>query len=163
MILQDRVTKFVLDEADCLDDRRWEDWLACYAQDAVFWVPSWHDDETLIDDPYNEISLIFCEGRVRLEERVWRIESGLSSSLIRMPRARHFISNIRVRDEDGSGLQVTANFLVNTYKLQEQVTEPFFGKYTFTLEDEGTTFKIKRKYIIVCNDIIHGQMDFFNI
>lgn len=163
MTLHERVTRFVQDEADCLDERRWHDWLACYAPDAIYWVPSWHDDETLIDDPYKEISLIYCEGRERLEERVWRIESGLSSSLIRMPRTRHFITNIRIRDQRDQEIDVTANFLVNSYKLQEKVTDPFFGSYSFTLLDQGSSFQIKRKYIVVCNDIIHGQMDIFHL
>jgi len=87
-MLSDLVTDLLLEEADCLDERRWRDWLDLYDEEAVFWAPSWHDDETLIDNPRGEISLIYCGSKERIEERVWRIESGMSSSLVPLPRPR---------------------------------------------------------------------------
>ncbi len=160
--LKERVTEFLLEEADCLDERRWHDWLALYEEDAVYWAPSWDDDDHLIDDPHTAISLIYCSSRARLAERVWRIESGLSSSLLRLPRTRHLVTNIRLREVTADGIAVTANFQVNAYKHEEQRTDMFFGQYRYRLT-AGERLTIREKYIMVCNDVIPRQMDIFHI
>ena len=162
-MLNDLVTELLFDEADCLDDRRWRDWLDLYEDDAVLWAPSWDDDETLTSNPRTEISLIYCGSKARIEDRIWRIESGLSSSLLRLPRTRHFITNIRVRSTDGDEVSATANYQVNTYKLEEQRTDMFFGQYRYRLGRSGNGLRIREKYIVVANDLIHRQMDIFNI
>ena len=36
--------QFLYREARFLDDKEWESWLALYASDAEYWVPSWDDD-----------------------------------------------------------------------------------------------------------------------
>lgn len=161
--IERQATELLLEEADCLDERRWRDWLALYAEDAVYWVPAWDGDDVLIDDPRSEISLIYCNGRARLADRVWRIESGLSSSLIRLPRTRHFVTNIRVKGETATGLVVTANFQANTYKHEEKRTDIFFGQYRYTLARKQDALRIQQKYVVVCNDVIPRQMDIFNI
>jgi 3-phenylpropionate/cinnamic acid dioxygenase small subunit len=157
------VSALLFEEADCLDERRWQDWLDMFQPDAVFWVPAWHDDVTLTSDPRTEISLIYCGSRERLSERVWRIESGMSSSLIRLPRTRHFITNIRVLEADAAEVRATANFQVNSWKLAEQTTDIFFGQYRYRLERSPSGLRIREKYVIVANDLIPRQMDVFSI
>ena len=39
--------QFLYQEARYLDDRDWDAWLALYAPDVEFWMPSWDDDDTL--------------------------------------------------------------------------------------------------------------------
>ena len=43
----DDVRQFLYREARFLDDKEWESWLALYAPDAQFWMPSWDDDDQL--------------------------------------------------------------------------------------------------------------------
>jgi len=57
-------------EAECLDERRWDDWLALYAVDCTFWVPSWISDDEACADPSRQVSLIYYSSRSGLEERV---------------------------------------------------------------------------------------------
>ncbi len=162
-LTKEAATALLLEEADCLDNRRWRDWLTLFREDAVYWVPSWHDDNEMIDNPHGEISLIYCGDRGRIAERVWRIESGLSSSLLRLPRTRHFLTNIRVSDAANEAVVVTANFMVNTYKHEEKRTDMFFGHYRHILIPAGDALLIKEKHIVVCNDVIPRQMDIFNV
>ena len=154
---------FLFREARALDDKDWDAWLACYAPDAEFWMPAWDDDDRLTEDPQSEISLIYCGNRARMEDRVWRIESRLSSSLLRLPRTRHLVTNVRVRSVDAAEVVVTANFQVNTYKHEEKRTDLFFGHYRYRLARKGDALSIREKYIVVCNDIIPRQMDIFNV
>jgi 3-phenylpropionate/cinnamic acid dioxygenase small subunit len=67
------VRQFLYREARFLDDKEWESWLALYAPDAEFWVPSWDDDDQLVTDPQTQISLIWYGTRA-----AWRTGSSAS-------------------------------------------------------------------------------------
>ncbi|HBP77531.1 MAG TPA: benzoate 1,2-dioxygenase small subunit, partial [Halomonas sp.] len=45
------IQAFLYREARLLDDREWDDWLALYHKDALFWMPAWDDDDQLTRDP----------------------------------------------------------------------------------------------------------------
>jgi hypothetical protein len=88
------VRQFLFAEARALDDKDWDAWLACYAPDAEFWMPSWDDDDKLVTDPQSEVSLIYYAHRGGLEDRVFRIKTERSSATsLPEPRTSH---NIRV-------------------------------------------------------------------
>jgi len=55
----DEISAFLFREARLLDDRQFEQWIECYREDAMYWMPAWDDDGELTTDPYSEISLIF--------------------------------------------------------------------------------------------------------
>jgi benzoate/toluate 1,2-dioxygenase subunit beta len=161
--LREAVTELLLEEADTVDQRRWDDWLALFEEDATYYAPAWEGDDDLTSDPHQEISLIFCGNRERMWDRVWRIKSNLSSSLARMPRTCHLVTNIRVSDVSNSALKATANFRTETFKHEEKDSTAFFGRYLYDLKRTGDQLTIQNKKIIVYNDIIPRQMDIFNI
>ena len=37
----EKITAFLYKEARFLDDREWENWLECYHEDAMYWMPAW--------------------------------------------------------------------------------------------------------------------------
>ncbi|MDQ1650160.1 MAG: benzoate/toluate 1,2-dioxygenase subunit beta, partial [Frankiaceae bacterium] len=41
LITQNAIEQFLYREARYLDDREFEKWLECYADDAVYWMPAW--------------------------------------------------------------------------------------------------------------------------
>jgi len=161
--LKEAATELLLEEADTIDQRRWDDWLALFEEDATYYAPAWEGDDDLTSDPHQEISLIFCGNRERMWDRVWRIKSNLSSSLARMPRTCHLVTNIRVSDVSNSTLKATANFRTETFKHEEKDSTAFFGRYLYDLKRTGDQLTIQNKKIIVYNDIIPRQMDIFNI
>ena len=58
-----------------MDRRRWDDWIALYAEDAIFWVPSWADEETLVEDPEVSLNLMYLVGRETIRDRIFRIRT----------------------------------------------------------------------------------------
>ena len=60
-------------EAWCLDNKCWEDWLALYTEDAVYWAPAMDGDEGWTDDPDKDVSLMYMD-KAGLEARIFRIE-----------------------------------------------------------------------------------------
>lgn len=148
-------------EASHLDRKRWDDWLALYEPDATFWMPSWDDDGTLIDDPHREISLMYYSSRRGLEERVARIRSGLSSASIPLPRTCHLLSGIRIESEDERSVAVESSFAVHCYRNGE--TQTFFGAYEHVLRKNGDQLSIARKKIVLVNDVIPSVLDVYSV
>jgi 3-phenylpropionate/cinnamic acid dioxygenase small subunit len=161
--LREAVTELLFEEADAVDQRRWDDWLELFEEDATYYAPAWEGDDDLTSNPHQEISLIYCNSRERLWDRVWRIRSNLSSSLARMPRTCHLVTNIRIPEVSDTALKVTANFRTETFKHEEKDSTAFFGCYLYGLKRVGDQLTIQNKKIIVYNDIIPRQMDIFNI
>lgn len=161
--LREAVTELLFEEADAVDQRRWDDWLMLFEEDAQYYAPAWEGDDDLTSDPHKEISLIYCGSRERMWDRVWRIRSNLSSSLARMPRTCHLVTNIRIGETSDTVIKATANFRTETFKHEEKDSTAFFGRYLYDLKRDGTSLTIQNKKIIVYNDIIPRQMDIFNI
>ena len=59
---------FLIHEARILDERRWEDWLALFADDGWYWVPIEEGQK----DPKQTVSLMYDDRRL-LETRVRRL------------------------------------------------------------------------------------------
>ena len=89
----EEVQQFLYREARFLDDKEWESWLALYAPDAEFWMPSWDDDDELVTDPQTQISLIWYGHKGGLEDRVFRIRTERSSATS-MPEPRTMLASL---------------------------------------------------------------------
>ena len=53
-------------EAACLDEQRWDEWLALFAADCEYWVPTWVTEERLAEDPQSQLSQIYYSSRAGL-------------------------------------------------------------------------------------------------
>lgn len=148
-------------EASALDKKRWDDWLALYEPDAVFWIPAWDDDGTLVEDPRREISLMYYASRRGLEDRIARLRSGLSSASTPLPRTCHLLSGIRIVREDAHALHVEASFAVHSYRKGR--TETFYGGYEHRLRRHGDELTIARKRIVLMNDVIPSLLDVYSV
>nr|WP_304305891.1 aromatic-ring-hydroxylating dioxygenase subunit beta [Pseudacidovorax intermedius] len=78
---------FVVHEAELIDDRRWDDWLALFAPDGRYWVPlqgaAQADAQT-----HNALAL---EDRLLLELRVKRLHSPRAHSQHPASRCQHVL------------------------------------------------------------------------
>ena len=150
-------------EAACLDERRWADWLALYTEDAEYWIPAWDDAGRPTDDPRSQLSLVYYNSRAGLEDRVWRIESGTTIASVPMPRTCHQVSNIRITDVVDGQPHVSANWHVHMYRPERQRASGYFGFYTYVLRPEQTQLKIAKKKIILLNDEIESVLDIYHV
>src|SRR5690606_27341746 len=74
-----------------LDGQRWDEWLALFAADCEYWVPSWKNEEQLTTSPQAELAHIYYANRAGLEDRVVRIRSRRSPASTPMPRTTHIL------------------------------------------------------------------------
>jgi 3-phenylpropionate/cinnamic acid dioxygenase small subunit len=156
-ITRDEAHDLIAREGLYLDRRQWDVWLALFRQDVTYHVPAWRDEVTPTSDPQTELSLIWYQGRHNLEERVWRLQSGLSIASMPLQRTVHAATNIVL---EGEG-RVHASFTVHCYNARRQETHVFFGHYDYELCRDAGDVKIARKTITLLNDRIPAVADFY--
>ncbi|MDN4587615.1 aromatic-ring-hydroxylating dioxygenase subunit beta [Xenophilus aerolatus] len=82
---------FVLHEAELIDDRRWDDWLALFAPDGRYWIPLQGAAQADADS-HNALAL---EDRMLLELRVKRLHSPRAHSQHPASRCQHVLQTAR--------------------------------------------------------------------
>jgi benzoate/toluate 1,2-dioxygenase beta subunit len=162
LITQNAIEQFLYREARYLDDREFEKWLACYADDVVFWMPSWADDDRLTEDPQRDISLVYYPNKGGLEDRVFRIRTDRSSATS-MPEARtsHNISNVEVIARSGDLVDVRFNW--HTMYFRYKTVDPYYGTSFYTIDFSGPSPLVRRKTVVLKNDYIHHVVDIYHL
>lgn len=155
------VSDLLYREGAYLDAQRWDEWLALFTEDCEFWMPAWDAEHMLTQDPKREISLIYYNSRLGLEERVLRIRTGLSAASMPLPRTAHMVSNVRLGERQGKELTVYAQWQTHAFRLQR--SETFYGRYEYTLRETNGDWRIARKKIILLNDVITTALDIYHI
>lgn len=155
------VCAFLYRECRLLDDERWDDWLACYHPDAVYWMPSWDDDGTLVDNPQREISLIYYPNRQGLEDRIFRIKTERSAATMPSTRTSHNLSNVEI-ERQGDGV-CTVRFNWHTLSHRYKTDYSHFGMSRYVVDFSGAQPQILNKFVVLKNDYIHQVIDIYHI
>ncbi|MBP0633259.1 benzoate 1,2-dioxygenase small subunit [Cupriavidus sp. AcVe19-1a] len=156
-----KVCSALYQEARFLDDRQWDEWLACYTADVTYWMPAWDDDDKLTEDPQSEISLMYYSGRGGLEDRVFRIRTERSSASMPEPRTSHYVTNIEVLAQRDNEVDVRYNF--NTLSHRYKVTDQYFGTAYVTFRNVDDRLLISSKKIALKNDYIRQVLDVYHV
>jgi benzoate/toluate 1,2-dioxygenase beta subunit/anthranilate 1,2-dioxygenase (deaminating, decarboxylating) small subunit len=158
-----QVAKLLYREAELLDERRWDEWLALFAPDCEYWVPAWRDEDEPTADPKTELSLIYYDNRGGLEDRVWRVKSGRSVASRVLPRTQHVISNVRASEAEQGVLQVKCNWTTQQFMPKEKVVEVYFGRYEHEWRQFDGQWLITRKKVVLLNDYLNAKLDFYSL
>lgn len=142
--LRERVEEFLFDEAKLIDEHRYEEWLALWTEDGLYWVPCNADDA----DPRRQAMIIY-DNRARLEERIYRLTSGAAWAQQPRSRTRRLISNVEVRESDGS-YAVESNCMI--VELRRSRQDIFAARMIHTLRPAGGSFKIALKKVLLLNN-----------
>ena len=157
----DALRDFLYREARYLDDKDWDAWLALYAADASFWMPSWDDRDQLTEDPQREISLIWYGNRGGLEDRVFRIRTERSSATLPDTRTSHNLSNIELLGEDDGICRARCNWHTLSYRYK--TVDSYFGTTFYDLDVRGESPLIKAKKVILKNDYVRQLIDVYHV
>jgi len=88
---RDRFRMLIEKEARLLDQLRFDEWLAMYAGECIYWVPGTPE----AGDPRREIAISFDDRR-RMEDRIYRLRTGYAWSQAPKSRTVRMISNVEV-------------------------------------------------------------------
>ena len=73
--LREQVRAFLTEEADMMDRYRYDDWLALWSTEGIYWVPCNEDDY----DPAKHVSIVYDDYE-RLQERCFRLNGDAAHS-----------------------------------------------------------------------------------
>jgi len=82
---------FLFEEARLLDERRFREWMALFAEDGTYWVPARVDQES----PFAEVSL-FYDDRDLMKTRIDRLEHPRIHVQTPPSRTAHLIGNVMI-------------------------------------------------------------------
>jgi 3-phenylpropionate/cinnamic acid dioxygenase small subunit len=151
-------------EGACLDEQRWDEWLALFAPDCEFWVPTWVTEERLAKDHLTELSQIYYASRAGLEDRIARIRTGKSPASTPLRRTTHMASNlVLLSGEAGKTLSLRASWTSHVYDPNSKKTYVLFGYAQYELRWLDEAWRIARKKTIVQNDYLPTMVDVYCI
>src|SRR3984885_14970076 len=108
---RDEFRRLIEREARLLDQLRYDDWLALYAAECIYWVPSTPG----AGDPRREISVMFDDRR-RLEDRIYRMRTGFAWSQAPASRTARLITNVEgFATTNKDTCMVRSNFLITEF------------------------------------------------
>lgn len=152
-------------EALFLDLQRWEDWLALYDDECLFWVPTWRDEHTLIDDPKSQVSFIYLRNKNGLAERVRRVSQGKSITTHPLPRTSHHIGQPLWLADDSlpEGGSWHSQWVNHQYDPRTHEHRTLFGRYQHSFVHSQGVWKIRQKIVTLVNDRIATVLDFYSV
>jgi 3-phenylpropionate/cinnamic acid dioxygenase small subunit len=139
-------------EARLLDQLRYDDWLAMYAAECVYWVPS----TPKAGDPRREIAIMFDDRR-RLEDRVYRLRTGFAWSQAPASRTVRLVTNVEVFSTASDDVyMLRSNFLISEFWGDE--TRLLSGWSGHRVMRNGADWMIRAKQVnlIECDQAIRN-------
>jgi 3-phenylpropionate/cinnamic acid dioxygenase small subunit len=150
--IRDEFRRLLEREARFLDQLRYDDWLAMYASECVYWVPSTPN----AGDPRREIAIMFDDRR-RLEDRIYRMRTGFAWSQAPASRTVRFVSNLEVfstaRD---NARMLRSNFLISEFWGDETRSLAGWAGHRVVRGDDGWKIQYKQVNLIDCDRAIRN-------
>jgi 3-phenylpropionate/cinnamic acid dioxygenase small subunit len=155
--------RFLLHEAQLLDDGQFDDWLALFTPEAWYWVPSEPDQV----DPVETVSLIYDDRRL-LETRVRRLSSPRMYSQEPRSRTCRMVGNVtieetspvpalaRLRGRIEWGYTVRSKFMMIEYRREQQRLFGGTALHRLVQADGRVMIAWKRVDLVNCDAPLDG-------
>lgn len=149
---RDRFRMLIEREARLLDQLRYEDWIALYAPECIYWVPSTPN----AGDPRREIAVMFDDRR-RLEDRIYRLRTGFAWSQAPASRTVRMIANVEVFATDRDTVRmVRSNFLISEFWGDETRVLTGWAGHRVVQKDGRWEIQAKQVNLIDCDQCIRN-------
>ena len=167
LLLREEIETFFAAEADCLDERRFDDWLALLTEDIRYWMPMARNVPS--DDLAREFTAEgtetnwIDEGIETLRQRVKQLATGIHWAEQPPSRTTHMFSNLRIltatpesalRDPDAP-LEATTRCRFLVYRNRnEDEQDVYVGKRNDTLRRTGGAWRLARREIFLDQNVL---------
>jgi 3-phenylpropionate/cinnamic acid dioxygenase small subunit len=150
--IRDEFRRLLEREARLLDQLRYDEWLAMYTAECVYWVPSTPN----AGDPRREIAIMFDDRR-RLEDRIYRMRTGFAWSQAPASRTVRLVSNVEVFSTGRDDAQMLrSNFLISEFWGDETRQLTGWAGHRVVRGAGGWTIKAKQVNLIECDQAIRN-------
>ncbi len=149
---RDLFRRLVEREARLLDRLLFTEWIALFAPECVYWVPSTPHG----GDPRREIAIMFDDRR-RLEDRIFRLRTGYAWSQAPSSRTSRLVSNVEVfacpRDDQR---MVRSNFAISEFWDGEIRVLAGWSGHRFRRIDGAWKISAKQVNLLNCDQCIRN-------
>ena len=162
LLLKEEIEQFLYHEAELLDERRYEEWLALFAEDAQYFMPMRRNVPH--DEPEREFTRAgldvnwFDEGKDTLTRRVKQILTGIHWAEEPPSRICHLVSNVQVVTATPaaaapSEVTVKSRFLIYRNRVETE-TDFLVGKREDVLRRVNGGWQIARRKIVLDQNVL---------
>src|SRR5947209_5211386 len=170
LLLKQQIEDFLYHEAELLDERRYEDWLALLADDVRYWMPirrnvKFGELEREFTRAGQDINW-FDEGKDTLTRRVQQILTGVHWAEEPLSRLCHMVSNVQLLHVQPSVVEpaevmVKCRFLIYRNRVETE-TDLLVGKREDVLRRVKGQWQIRqRKIVLDQNVLLAKNLTFF--
>ena len=138
--------EFVMREARLLDERRFRDWMALFAEDGTYWVPAVPDQR----NPLDQASL-FYDDRELMRTRIERLEHPRIHVQTPPSRTAHLVGNVLVESVDEATGELVVGSTVIMVEYRDEQQRLFAGRQRHRLRRNGASFRIVQKRVDLIN------------
>lgn len=153
-VTSQQLIDFTYHEARLLDEQRFEEWLALFADDGVYWMPLAHDQT----DPRLHTSLMY-EDRLLLQVRVERLRGRRTFSQQPHSRSHHLLQQPTVESADAPAGRYRVRTAFHYVETRQDEQQLYAGWSTFDLAASADGLKIVLKRV----DLVNCDAAFGNI
>lgn len=150
------IEQFFVEEAALLDEWRLEEWLALFAEDGRYLVPSLDRP----DSDHRTALFLIADDRKNLASRVRQLLGGSTWAENPRSRTRRLVTNFRILDQRTDRITATANFAV--WRFQHEATDVYVGRYVNVLARTATGLMFRERRVILDLETLrpHGKLSF---
>jgi 3-phenylpropionate/cinnamic acid dioxygenase small subunit len=162
LLVRHEVEDFLYREAELLDERRYEEWLDLFTEDARYFMPMRrnvpHDASAREFTREGTDVSWFDEGKDTLARRVKQIRTGIHWAEEPPSRICHMVSNVEVLQATPPGpspreLAVKSRFLIYRNRVETE-TDVLVGKREDLLRRQDGGWKIARRKIVLDQSVL---------
>ncbi len=162
LLLKEEIEELLYREAELLDERRFEDWLDLFTEDARYWMPMRRNVPA--EEPAREFTREgvdvnwFDEGKDTLTRRVKQIRTGVHWAEQPPSRICHMVSNVQLLspppdDPAPAEVAVKSRFLIYRNRVETE-TDILVGKREDLLRRVDGAWRIARRKIILDQSVL---------
>ena len=157
LLLTLEIAQFLYTEAELLDERRHDEWLALLAEDIRYWMPmrrnvKYGETEREFTRETQDISW-FDEGKDTLTRRVRQIQTGIHWAEEPQSRISHLVTNVQLLSVADDQVVAKSRFLIYRNRVETE-TDLLVGKREDTLRRNGDSWLIARRKIILDQNVL---------
>jgi 3-phenylpropionate/cinnamic acid dioxygenase small subunit len=150
--IRDEFRRLLEREARLLDQLRYEEWLALFVAECLYWVPATPHG----GDPRREVAVMFDDRR-RLEDRIFRMRTDFAWSQAPPSRTSRLVSNVEVfstgRDD---ARMVRSNFLISEFWDREMRSLAGWTGHRCVRQDGRWLIAVKQVNLLECDQSLRN-------
>jgi benzoate/toluate 1,2-dioxygenase beta subunit len=142
------VEQLLYRQAECLDSKRWQDFIDLFTEDGTYWMPAAPEQTT-----GEGVPSIFWEDRDLMTVRLKRLAHPRAWSQKTAWGTNHVIGNVTIEKEDARTGDLVVRSRFHMMEFRNDTSRHFAGSYVHHLKKTKNGHRIKLQRV----DMVNGQ------